>query len=176
MKQWFVVGGVVVILLGAGYLFFERWSDIREEQKNIEQTRLENEKRADEVRQTQQAKREAEQAALEAADAAILTNVRVVDELVKRYYAKAGYVPAMPGDLSLIQQGIFTDPYPGEKETRIQGVRYVWRGGNAYELCTDFKTSALPQGVSSEWKHGLGNHCFQRSLGSSAVEEIQKSL
>lgn len=168
---------MIVLVGGSGYLFYFRWSKIQQEQENMEQVLIESQKQAETIIRAQQEKKSAEQKMLETADMTTLTNVRIVDELVKRYHVKAGYVPSMAGHLSLVEQGLgYSEPLPEEKEPRIRGVRYTWKGGNAYELCAEFKTSTLLEGIPKEWGHGIGNQCFDRSIGSSVVNEIKSTL
>lgn len=167
-----------MIIMGGGYLFYVKWSQIKAEQYALEQAVLIQQKKAESAVKEQQEKRRVRDMQAEAEDVKTLQNVRIVDGLVKKYYEKAGYVPSMAGHLSLVGQGIgFASTLrSGEVEPRIMDVLYVWKGGNTYALCADFKTDILPVGTSEEWKHTSGSYCFPKSMGPSVIEEIKSSL
>jgi hypothetical protein len=99
-------------------------------------------------------------------DRKTVENLKMVQDLVVRYYQKAGRLPSMSGHLSLVSSSIPYDYRPGGEQPTIAGVEYVWHGNRPFELCANFNGSneGMVSDEYSEWQHGAGKVCFERDI------------
>jgi hypothetical protein len=80
----------------------------------------------------------------------------------KRVPASLADIPTQPGYGEATSDPFTSEPY-----------EYRATGETSYELCATFETdTSLPEYALrwTEWRHGVGRTCFQRTLPTSAKE------
>lgn len=93
-------------------------------------------------------------------DQQMINNLQTIDNSVQNYFSDSGNLPAKLEDLQSTKFSI------GAQSTK--GITYKIESTNSYKLCADFLRSNLNDVTSQnepfigEWKHSVGNFCFDR--------------